>query len=63
MGNAINNIKGQQRMRWLDGITDSMNMSSEHGLGDGEGQRRLACCSPGRQKELDTTEQLNNKNK
>ena len=50
-------------MRWLDGITDSMNMSSEHALGDGEVQGRLACCSPGRQKELDTTEQLNNKNK
>ena len=28
--------------------------------GDGEGQRRLVCCSPRHRKELDTTEQLNN---
>ena len=50
-------------MRWLDGITDLMDMSSEQALGDGEGQGRLACCSPWGQKELDTTEQLNNNNK
>ena len=30
-------------------------------LGDGEGQRGLACCSPWGHKESDTTEQLNNK--
>ena len=29
-------------------------------LGDGEGQRSLACCSPWGLKESDTTEQLNN---
>ena len=34
----------QQRMRRLDGITDSMDI--EQTLGDGEGQRSLACCSP-----------------
>ena len=45
----------QQRMRWLDGITDSMDM----GLGVGDGQGILACYSPGGCKELDTTEQLN----
>ena len=28
--------------------------------GDGEGQGRLACCSPWGHKEADTTEQLNN---
>ena len=31
----------------------------EQTLGDGEGQRSLACCSPWGCKELDTTEQLN----
>ena len=29
---------GQQRIRWLDGITDSMNTESEQTLRDGEGQ-------------------------
>ena len=37
--------RGQQRMRWLDGITNSMEF--EQTLGDSEGQRNLACCSPG----------------
>jgi len=44
--------RGQQRMRRLDGITDSI----EHGLGDAEGQRSLACCSPCGCKEWDMTE-------
>ena len=46
-------------MRWLDGITDSMNMSlsklQELVLDRGS----LACCSPWGRKESDTTEQLN----
>ena len=37
--------RGQQRMRWLDGITDSMDMS-EQSLGIGDGHGGLACCSP-----------------
>jgi len=45
-----------QKMRWLDGITDSMDMS-EHGVGDG--QRGLACCNSWGRKESDTTERLN----
>ena len=32
----------------------------QQALGDGEGQGRLACCSPWGCKESDTTEQLNN---
>ena len=34
----------------------------EKTLGDGEGQGRLVCCSPWGQKELGTTERLNNNN-
>ena len=41
-------------MRWLDGITDSMDMSSsKFGVSDGQGA--LVCCSPWGRKELDTT--------
>ena len=47
--------RGQQRMRWLDGITDSMDVSP--GVGDGQGG--LVCCSPWGRKESDTTERLN----
>ena len=37
--------RGRQRMRWLDGVTDSMD-EFEQTPGDGEGQRGLACSSP-----------------
>ena len=36
--------RGRQRMRWLGGITDSMDMF-EDALEDGEGQGSLVCCS------------------
>ena len=51
--------RGQQRMRWLDGITDSMdvNLSKLWGVGDGQGG--LVCCDSWGRKELDMTEQLN----
>ena len=47
--------RGQQRMRWLDGIMDSMDKSLRK-LGDGDGQGGLACCSPWGCRESDTTE-------
>ena len=48
----------QQRMRWLHGITDLMDMSlGELWVGDGQGG--LACCNSLGRKESDTTEWLN----
>ena len=47
--------RGQQRMRWLDVITDSMDMSLSKLPGDNEGQGSLVCCSPWGAKESDTT--------
>ena len=46
--------RGQQRMRWLDAITDSMDMNLSK-LWDSEGQGSLACCSPWGRKGSDTT--------
>ena len=54
--------RGRQRRRWLDGITDSMNTSLSK-LWETEGRGSLACCSPWGHQELDTTEQVKNKNK
>ena len=34
--------RGRQRMRWLDGITDLMDMEFEQALGVGDGQGSLA---------------------
>ena len=52
--------RGQQRMRWLDGITDSMDI----GLGElwdlvMDSFGSLAYCSPWGRKKSDTTERLN----
>ena len=46
-------------MRWLDGITDSMDNEFEQALGVADGQGSLAYYSPWSHKESDTTEQLN----
>ena len=48
--------RGWQRMRWLDGTTDLVDMEFEQTPGDSERQGSLACCSPWGYKELDTTE-------
>ena len=51
--------RGQQRMRWLDDITDSMDMSEQtSGVGDGRGS--LVCCSPwGHKVRIDWATELN----
>ena len=50
--------RGRQRMRWLDGITNSVDTSQQApGVGDGQGS--LVCCSPCGRKELNMTERLN----
>ena len=46
----------QQRMRWLDSITDSVDMNLSKLGEDSGGQRSLVCCSPWGRKESDTTE-------
>ena len=46
--------RGQQRMRWLDGITNTMDELGQT-LGNSERQRSLVCCSPWGCKESETT--------
>ena len=56
--------RGCQRVRWLDGITNAMDINlGKHRSLDGVGQGVLACCSPWVCKESDTTGWLNNSNK
>ena len=55
--------RGWRRMRWLDGITDSVDMIEMvrwQTPRDGEGRGRLMCCSPWGLKELDVTKWLSN---
>ena len=48
--------RGRQRMRWLDGITHSMDMSLSKLWEDGDGQGSLTCYRPWGHRESDTTE-------
>ena len=50
---------GRPRMRWLDGITDSMDVNLSELWGVGDGQGGLACCDSWCCKESDMTERLN----
>ena len=61
--------RGRQRTRWLDSITDSMDVSlsklwelvmdRDRERQDRERQGSLVCCDSWGRKELDTTERLN----
>ena len=50
--------RGRQRMRWLDGITDSMDVSLSELQDLVMDQGGLACCDSWGHKESDMTEQL-----
>ena len=47
--------RGQQRMRQLDGITESKDMSFEQTSGNSEGQGSLVCFSSQGREESDMT--------
>ena len=54
--------RGRQRMRWLDGITDLMDVSLSELWGlvrEASCQGGLACCDSWGRKESDMTERLN----
>ena len=56
LGKTEGRRRGQQRMRWLDGITDSVDMSLGKLQEVGDGQGGLTCCGPWGRKESDVTE-------
>ena len=57
LGNIEGKRRGPQRMRWLNGIPDSMDMKKfEHTLRDSKGQGSPVCRSPWGHRESDMTE-------
>ena len=54
LGKIEDGRRGRQKMRWLDGITDSMDMRLSELRKFGQGG--LACCDSWGRKESDTTE-------
>ena len=56
LGRIEGRRRGQQRTRWLDGITDSMDKSLSKFQEMVKNREALACCSPLSCKELDMTE-------
>ena len=55
LGKIEGRRRGWQMIRWLDGITNLMDIEFEQDLGVGDGQGSLACYSPWGHKELDKT--------
>ena len=56
LGKIDGRRRAQQRMRWLDGINNLMDISLSKQWGVGDGQGSLVCRHPLGLKELDTTE-------
>ena len=50
--------RGQQKMRWLEGISGLEGHEFKQVPGVGDGQGSLTCCSPWGRKESDMTEEL-----
>ena len=59
LGGIGDRRRGWQRMRWLDGVTDSMDMIFEWTPGVADGQGGLECCDSWGHEESDMTEWLN----